>query len=282
MIEDYSKPFKYEETWRDKDRKDLTPPKVVMRVFLEKEPRRSDIPFEVSLDSDRLRDILREEGTTNGRSVYIVFDEKKGGIKKMIETNGDTDIRGNIEAALGLLKDPYLLGQCGSFRKKGSRTAEARLVKINLGNIYDLALLTTPSGDNEDLKEKFHKLATRVLVHEIGHTRQPDGIHKGSLQTAMRIVKGSWVMLDVARRIPLPWMGIFEPMAVAVEGSVARAIGQKYYSSRPQEKFAREYVRDMGPLFEDVIRVEIRSEEQLNNDNYWRKVKKSLPLSFPR
>lgn len=277
MTEDYLGPFKYEETWRDKGRKDLAPPRVVTKAYLEKEPRESGTPFEVSINVDRLGEILQEEGTTNSRSVYISLNEKKGWIRKLFEKNEDLDFRENIESALKFLNEPYLLGQCRPFRERGSRTAEARLIAINLGDIYDLALLTTPSGDNEKVKEKFRRLTTKVLVHEIGHTRQPDGINRGSMETAMRIVKGSWILIDVARRIPLPWMGIFEPSVIAAEASVAGAIGQEYYSSRPQEKFSRKYVKDMEPLFRSVVSVKVRSEEQLNRENFWKKMKEKLP-----
>ena len=82
------------------------------------------------------------------------------------------------------------------------------------------------------------------------------------------------MMADATRRVYLPWLGIFKPVAIAVESVAASRVQSVYYKSRPQERFANKYIKDMRPLYEGIIKLESIDKDKIDHDNPWVQLKK--------
>lgn len=142
----------YQEKWRDKDRRDLQPPQRIEQVHFEKP--KEHVPFELAVDTDRLQDILAEEGVTKGRRIFIHTNYQRGVIDKVTEgiVEGNANlIKSGIDSTLEKARYGFILGtmQPTTSGKKDAPLKRASVIRLNCGNIYDVALLTSPAGGDQ-------------------------------------------------------------------------------------------------------------------------------------
>lgn len=244
----------YQTFWGDSERKDLLPPR---NITVEKEDHGGNTPIEVEIDTDKLQELMKLEGVRDGIPIQIVLRDNRGVFRRGQDLGRK---QGGDESNGKSILDGVRLGQ---FR---SRNGEGK-VTINIGSIYD-SVVGFMSRDPEEVLAKFAALTSTILAHEVGHARQPKGIKAGgNTQTYLKVVGGTFVLIDAGRRFALPWLGAAEVAVIPAEFAAAEAVGKKlYYERIPGERFANEYARVSRDQWSDVVQVRIKDEQQLERD----------------
>lgn len=278
MAENSEGSLTFQNIWKDSERKDLLSPS---DITIEYAGNPDLIPFSIKLDREKAKDFMKLEGTTGGYPLNIIFLYGEPTIVKQANFFKDdesplTVIKNFIENTRATFRRGFAAGSHQRIPDHGSE------IKVQLGPIYDIAVMSSPKRE-EDVEVKFKKMVAEVLAHEVGHSRQPTDIKRISGKTVMRLLGGSFVLLDATRRTVLPWAGLAEPTIIGGELVTAATIVQKgIYERVPSERFAREYSSLAAESWAEMLKVQLLSEEQLKKDYIWGEIKFSLPWSKKR
>lgn len=265
--------------YQEEKRGDLRPPSY---LEIKEYGDKSLIPFQVKIDRKGLLETLNIEGTTKGAGLEIdlihhpPFLRQLRDLNDLIEKLSPENI-GNIIAQTGnTIFDFLQRGQTlGSFQK---RDLSGR-VSLNLGSIYNTALIMCPQGP-EGVQRKFEIISALVLGHEIGHAREPVDKKPFTTRTRQRIQNGAFVLIDATRRTVLPWVGISEPILLAGELAISSEVASTAYRISFSERFARQYERDAFDLYYSKMSFNLRAEDQLQKDwdNSWGRYKELIKI----
>lgn len=268
--------IKYQEEKRD----DLEPPRY---LEIEEHGDNSSIPFEVKIDKNELLKTLEIEGTTKGAGLKIGLIYNTPPLSYLLEfqqlksTDFDPEnIRNTITRMGNAIFDYFRNGkELGSFKEEDLLGK----ISLNLGSIYNTALLMCPHG-HEDVQRIFEITTAMVLAHEIGHSREPIDKRPFTTKTRQTIQNGAFVLIDATRRTVLPWTGISEPVLLAGELIIASQVASKAYKISYSERFARQYQREAFNLYHSKMSFNLRDEDQLQKDwdNSWGRYKELIKI----
>ncbi|MCS7092014.1 MAG: hypothetical protein NZM26_01535 [Patescibacteria group bacterium] len=158
------------------ERNDLLPPSSIETFNI---GTSSAIPFEVTMDKNRFKRLLNEEGITGGGKLIVVANFRSGFLE-----------RSDPHKPPLTLSEIFQNGTRMGWAQRDATTQESRL-GLNMTTIYDWSIIKSPKGP-EYIAANFQDLVAFCLAHELGHLRQHPSIRGGRVNTYLKVMGGSF------------------------------------------------------------------------------------------
>jgi hypothetical protein len=263
MPEDIFTPIRFRKEVHE--RMDLLPPASIEAKNI---GRSSTIPFETTIDKVSFTKLINEEGITGGKNLELVMNYNPGFLRQFtaIDNKPYRDFINEGRTISSIFRDGMSLGTARTL-------PDQTVVTLNMGTIYDHAVLRSPRSV-DDIQTNLERIVSHVLAHELGHARQHKSLTGMSMDIYLKVIGGSFVLIDGLRRTQLPWVGLAEPLVVSAELTGAELVSHIAYRSTEKERFANEYADSSAKLYKDMMTVTLTNPKQLEMDwEFWRPYK---------